>query len=73
MVQGSFAVITNQRFSLKYQILWFLSNGIFIVPRMWYCMEWCTCVCIHVVLLVAHYHDQFGAVFPSDVELRIID
>ena len=30
-------------------------------------MEWCTCVYIHVVLLFAHY--QFGAVFPSDVEL----
>ena len=31
----------------------------------------CTCLCIHVFLLFAHY--QFGAVFPSDVELWNFD
>ena len=34
-------------------------------------MEWCTCVCVHVLLHVAHY--QFGAVFPSDIELLNIN
>ena len=38
---------------------------------MWCFIGWCTCVCIHVVLLVVHY--QFGAVFPSDVEPQNIN
>ncbi len=53
-------------------VLWLVTGHICTIIVENYCVwcfiGWCTCVCIHVVLLVAHY--QFGVVFPSDVELQ---
>jgi len=44
--------------------------------QIWKIIVWCfngwrTCVCVHVLLHVAHY--QFGKVFPSDIELLNIN